>query len=244
VSDPNFVFVGLIGNAILKKSDKIKFIEGNNIYLKDGSVLNLAFAWDNGREYFEVIKGHEHLFCSDQCVEDFSKKRLHYFPDWILNEGINYSHKLYHYFTHNTKNNDISQFNHKIVKCEICGIEYPSMGRIWVEFAKIENTEIREGFYNEIPISEEERNSYVFLSGLNADTKQYGSFYCYKVSRMEPVFYNFCSYDCAFHYAKQENKIINVTSIMNKDKKGMISPDTEKINNDLENKMLHRPTFL
>ncbi|MBU4486585.1 MAG: hypothetical protein KKD38_06615 [Candidatus Delongbacteria bacterium] len=241
-SDPNFVLVGLMGDAILKRSNRILRTEGKKVILNDGTFMRLDF--ENDREYFSIANGHEHVFCSDICVDKLLKNNIPYVTDGILNEGINYTSIGYNFVAYNSKISSLGTIAHKSESCEVCGTTYPSINREWLELFRITRTIIKDGYYNEDPFEKNGTQERLVVSGLSQDKIQFGPLYCYEMNPSNKVSHKFCSYDCAYYYTKKNNTVIMTTSIIEKSRKGLIVPHIEEVNAGLGRRPKHKPIFI
>ncbi|NCU39661.1 hypothetical protein EOL99_02095 [Candidatus Falkowbacteria bacterium] len=241
VKNPYYAFIISLRGLIFTKNNNIQQVDELNkkVYLKDGGSLSYSFSLDENNDVLGIThRSNEHLLCSERCEDNYhnSIKKMVWSPEiYKKTDSLDIKEVCFYPLglTGIKKDKDIK-------KCEICGDKYPSLGRSWSEFKIIDKNSVY-GKYNERP--DVDLNHYPFvLSGLSEKNKE-GLLYAYKIDS-NSIKRNFCSYDCAFFSSKQNNSLITVDSVLEKDRLGFIVPETEDFNFDLDNNIKHRPSFM
>ncbi|MDA9841314.1 hypothetical protein N9C34_01485 [Candidatus Marinimicrobia bacterium] len=143
------------------------------------------------------------------------------------------------------------------LKCEICNETYKEfqppegtslkdgMRRRWISFP-ITKFKTFEGSYklDSTMIGEIQRDYGLMLSGLSENKKTYGTWYCYEFDTKDAKNHNICSTSCGFELSIKFNKVVLTNSLIDHNRMGNIVPSTKEINNDLENKLISRPSYL
>ncbi len=243
VESPYYAFIISLSGLIFTKNSNVQEVDELNkkVYLKDGGSLNYSLSLDENDDVLGIIhRSNEHLLCSEECENNYhnsqSKKKMTWSPELYKKTDSLDIKKICFYplsLSGVKKDKDIK-------KCEICGDNYPSLGRSWSELEIIDKKSIN-GKYNERPDLDLDYYSLV-LSGLS-EKKEQGLLCAYKI-KGNSTKRNFCSYDCAFFSSKKNNSFITVDSVLEKDRLGAIVPETEEFNADLENNIKHRPCFM
>jgi len=239
--------------AICLQSDMIINIDKKEkiVYLNDGTHYDYLFQLD---EYLLVhpFLAKIHLSCSEKCEDNFfliKKYSSIYSTDVLKGKKgplIRFKGNKSTPDTFKPVALKLKDFTTITKKCEICIQEYPDFENIphferkWFSQKIIEkHKEFVEN--NNKPTFSTEKYSYI-LSGIS-DKSPSGDFYAYKASK-ERNFHNFCSNDCAFIYSVKEESLVTIVSVLDKDRIGIISPEAEQFNDNLQNASPHRPSFI
>lgn len=239
VVTPYYSYIATIKFYIPKSSDQIERVSDVKIYMKDGRVINYDI--ETSDQFVVLEKGHEHLLCSKDCENWFLDKYPRpYFLSELENLGIapnnTSSGAFYSFIAGNCE-----LFNPPSYKrCEICGQYFPFLGRVWNETMEILSETQGLGTKDRIPF---DTKRYSAISGTSNKNPE-GMWYGYEIKNINPITHDFCSFDCAFEYSKMKNAMIVTTSILEKKKSGIIVSSIENINQDLNNKTIHRPFFI
>lgn len=245
VEKPYYSAMFSLNYLIFTQNENVDFVdyEKREVHLKDGQLLDFSFMLDIQNGILgNANRSNEHLLCSEQCENDYFRaqdlKKPKFTPDiYKTFLTLNFQSKVLQQFYPIALN--INNIECDFCKCDVCGETYPAIGRNWKETKIIEKIKI-EGKHNERPNIN--LDQFLLISGLS-EKKPLGYYYAYKMGTNFDKL-NICSYDCAFFLAQKNNSAVSVDSVLEHDRWGFIIPETEEFNKDLQNRLIHRPSFI
>lgn len=216
-------------NSQIAKVDKAN----KKVFLTNGQSLEYTFEVEpNLFAYAE--NSTEHLLCSENCEDKFLQKHTTTFIRGQL--------PIHHFKQNNIFNpvvipsNRIGGDTHK---CDYCNQQYKYNGRNWTKIPVTSSTKV-SGSLNQRPNINMMKYKLI-LSGLSQKQPN-GDWFGYETVNERAKKVNYCSYDCAYEVVKNEDVLIMVNSIMDKEMLGAIVKETELFNKMLGNP-IHRPSF-
>lgn len=235
VTNPYYSIIFSILYSIDATNSQISKVDRNNqkVYLKNGQGLEYTFEVEpNLFTYTE--KSTEHLLCSESCEDKFLQE---YSSAFVRGQNPIYNFKQMNIF------NPIAIPSERIGgeknKCEYCNQQYKSNGRNWTKIPVVSSTKAVGSFNQKPNISMQKYR--LILSGLSQKQPN-GDWFGYETANERAKKVHYCSYDCAYEVVKNENVLILVNSIMDKERLGAIVKETELFNKMLSNP-IHRPSF-
>jgi len=246
VENPYYSTIFSLDYLIFAKNENVINIdhEKRRAFFSNGKSLEYTSPLD--RDHQDVLahayRSNEHLLCSEQCEDNFVKSPRMLFGKSVFNGD---SGPLFDFH-----NQESPIFFPMVVggikctfnKCDVCGESYPAFGRNWTERKIIKKYKVR-GRDNEVPdISSFDIKEPLVLSGLS-DRKPEGYLYAYQIDDVVSK-RNLCSFDCGYFLAQKNNSVVFVDSVLEKDRLGVIVSETEEFNRDLQNNIIHRPSFV
>lgn len=209
------------GRVILKNGD---FIECTQI----ASIDKVGIFYD------DVLT---HIFCSEKCEDNF----INTFASFI-NPELKYQSAVYsNPNVFNPMIFDIDAFDYENETCCNCSNKFPNITKIFT-LIPINDVKIISGKYKEIP---KEAGYHAVLSDID-EKHLLGNYYLFNLDTDKTKWTktNFCSNECTFDFAKENNMLVMFKNNMIKGYTTCISEFTIKINNGLANEYKYRPQIL
>ena len=151
---------------------------------------------------------------------------------------------------------DINQIKTVDYKCEICDNNYKEFDEIdglpkeqsnrrrWISYRIKKYKEEISNYPNQSLINSLQSEYPLVLTGLNEKKKTHGSLYCYDMDMESSNNHQICGTECGLHFSRKNNILLMTNSLIEKNRMGIICPKTKKINEDLENVLLSRPSYM
>jgi len=222
---------------IFLNSPLIKSIDKNNqvVYLKNGSQVDYSalISSEMAVSYNEIFP---HLFCSEDCEDSYLSKHSVQYRNDIENEIAVLSLNENNIFSPLVI--PIENIRHTNVSCDQCKQEFPNFNKSF-NCINILSKKIQKAHINDRP---DLQNYPVVFSDMHND-KPSGNYFLFDIDMNQSSWRKkiFCSNECSFEYAKNENVIVMYKNNMMNGNLTIVSPYTVDINKGLNNPYKFRP---
>jgi len=236
-------YIIFLKNAMIEEVDQTNQI----VYLSNGQKLDYMFGFSEDAFAMPFL-AKIHLLCSEDCEDKFlSNNRGGIMSGSVYQRTPVFSFREKNIFKPTSLS--VENLSTILKECEICSCSYPDFDqdapKSWQKQWNAEPIlrETREFVTNNQKPKNIDVNKYgIVVSGVSEKSPD-GNFFGYEPDMSQKTPLSLCSHDCAFNYSQKNNCLMNVISVLDKDRFGVIVPATEECNINLQNPP-HRPHFI
>ena len=230
-------FIGEIENVFFLNSPFILRVDTQNksVTLRTGQVMNYLglTAPDQAVSVLDFIP---HIFCSEQCEDDFIKKHSSFYRSdlHLMTAVINNSKSGFF----SPISVPVETLQHQSSQCETCRGSFPNLNKSFTS-RPITESKTLEGTLTKTP-TEYLAQYQIGLSDMSENNPK-GNWYFFSIDLDRASKTMFCSNECAFDHARMKNNFVMFKNNMLTGLLTSISPFTVRINEGLQNKYVYRP---
>jgi len=233
-------------NVIFLKNPKIRFNDKDQrvVILNDGSRLDYSFQLDNVHAInFKDLSLH--IFCSVTCEDNYLEEYPVVYRRDISDDVLMIDWQKQNQFVPSVFLAETFCPENMWEHCDECSTKFPSTKAypyiMKNKVSRITDHDVVSGSLGSKPSQVD--NFDFSIGDVHKDTPN-GTYYMYKHDIQAYAEKQFCSQECTFKYCAGNNSVSILKNNFQKGSLTVTTPHTEKINEKLGNKFIHRPHIL